>query len=96
MKIEAIDLQSALTEASRSLECSVMDLEYEIIQHPRKGFFGLEEKAIIEAKAKKDFEKILKKDYKFKNHKPETHEPKQENKIEIKNEKIKVKKKNTQ
>ncbi|EFV07240.1 hypothetical protein CSQ_0645 [Campylobacter jejuni subsp. jejuni DFVF1099] len=44
MKIEAIDLQSALTEASRSLECSVMDLEYEIIQHPRKGFLDLEEK----------------------------------------------------
>lgn len=64
MKIEAIDLQSALTEASRSLECSVMDLEYEIIQHPRKGFFGFgRKKAIIEAKAKKkDFEKkILKK-----------------------------------
>ncbi|MCW1565178.1 Jag N-terminal domain-containing protein, partial [Campylobacter jejuni] len=82
MKIEAIDLQSALTEASRSLECSVMDLEYEIIQHPRKGFFGFgRKKAIIEAKAKK---RILKKNPKkeftsSKNHKPETHEPKQEN-----------------
>ncbi|EAJ8122511.1 hypothetical protein BHT71_06230 [Campylobacter jejuni] len=95
MKIEAIDLQSALTEASRSLECSVMDLEYEIIQHPRKGFFGFgRKKAIIEAKAKK---RILKKNPKkeftsSKNHKPETHEPKQENKIEIKNEKNKSQK----
>ncbi|HED6049375.1 TPA: Jag N-terminal domain-containing protein, partial [Campylobacter jejuni] len=95
MKIEAIDLQSALTEASRSLECSVMDLEYEIIQHPRKGFFGFgRKKAIIEAKAKK---RILKKNPKkefasSKNHKPETHEPKQENKIEIKNEKNKIQK----
>lgn len=53
MKIEAIDLQSALTEASRSLECSVMDLEYEIIQHPRKGFWIWKKKAIIEAKAKR-------------------------------------------
>ncbi len=58
MKIEAIDLQSALTEASRSLECSVMDLEYEIIQHPRKGFWIWKKKAIIEAKEKK---RILKK-----------------------------------
>ncbi|HEH6096019.1 TPA: Jag N-terminal domain-containing protein [Campylobacter jejuni] len=95
MKIEAIDLQSALTEASRSLECSVMDLEYEIIQHPRKGFFGFgRKKAIIEAKAKK---RILKKNPKkeftsSKNHKPETHEPKQESKIETKNEKNKSQK----
>ena len=68
MKIEAIDLQSALTEASRILECSVMDLEYEIIQHSRKGFLGLgRKKAIIEAKAKKrNLKKVnffLKKDH---------------------------------
>ncbi|CAM3960367.1 hypothetical protein CAHE111092_00120 [Campylobacter hepaticus] len=54
MRIQAVDLQSALTEASMNLECSVMDLEYEILQHPRKGFLGLgRKKAIIEANVKK-------------------------------------------
>lgn len=90
MKIEAIDLQSALTEASRILECSVMDLEYEIIQHSRKGFLGLgRKKAIIEAKAKKrNLKKNPKKEFvSLKNHKTEQHKPKQESKNEIKNEK---------
>lgn len=89
MKIEAIDLQSALTEASRKLECSVMDLEYEIIQHPRKGFLGLgRKKAIIEVKAKKRvFKKTPKKDFlNSKNHKTHSQEikPLEANSYEIK------------
>ncbi|MEE6534503.1 Jag N-terminal domain-containing protein, partial [Campylobacter coli] len=51
MRIEAKDLQSALTEASKSLECSVIDLEYEIIQYSKNGFLGFWRKnAIIEAR----------------------------------------------
>ncbi len=64
MRIEAKDLQSALTEASKSLECSVIDLEYEIIQYSKNGFLGFWRKnAIIEARAKKQpySKKILEK-----------------------------------
>ena len=64
MRIEASDLQSALTKASNELSCSVVDLEYEILQYPKKGLFGIGKKnAIIEARAlkktqeKKPFEK---------------------------------------
>ncbi|MBM0637369.1 Jag N-terminal domain-containing protein [Campylobacter sp. VicNov18] len=95
MKIEAMDLQSALTEASRNLECSVMDLEYEIIQHPRKGFLGFgRRKAIIEATMKK---RILKKNPKkdfmaFKNNKIDQLENNQNDKIEIKNENFSIQK----
>ncbi|WP_291952921.1 Jag N-terminal domain-containing protein [Campylobacter sp.] len=48
MNIEAKDLQTALIEASKHFECSVVDLEYEVIQHSRSGFFGLfKQNAII-------------------------------------------------
>ncbi|TKX30683.1 Jag N-terminal domain-containing protein [Campylobacter estrildidarum] len=58
MRIEAKDLQAALTEASKNLECSVIDLEYEVIQYPKKGFLGFGRKnAIIEARAKKKYYK---------------------------------------
>lgn len=55
MRIEAKDLQSALTQAASELECSVLDVEYEIIQRPSSGFLGLfgKKNAIIEAHAKK-------------------------------------------
>lgn len=47
MNIEAKDLQTALIEASKQLECSVIDLEYEVIQHAKAGFFGLFRKNAI-------------------------------------------------
>lgn len=76
MRIEARDLQSALIEASKNLECSVIDLEYNIIQHPKSGFLGFGRKnAIIEANAKvKHFKK---------NH---SHNHKNYNKFSRKNE----------
>lgn len=53
MRIEAKDLQSALIEASGQLECSVMDLEYQILQQHRSGFLGFGRKnAIIECHKK--------------------------------------------
>lgn len=37
-KIEAETLENALIIASNDFECSVVDLEYEIIQNPSKVF----------------------------------------------------------
>lgn len=54
MIIEAKDLQSALTKASQTLNCSVINLEYQILQYPKNGFLGIGRKnAIIEANIKK-------------------------------------------
>mgnify|MGYP003379859494 CR=1 FL=1 len=50
MKIEAKDLQSALTEASIKLECSVVDLEYTILQQHKSGFLGFGRKSILKKK----------------------------------------------
>ena len=80
MKIEAKDLQSALIEASKNLECSVMDLEYEILQQAKSGFLGFGRKnTIIEVNVKKKFKKNFKKDFS-----PSKHFEKIENKFEEK------------
>lgn len=65
MKIEAKDLQSALTEASIKLECSVVDLEYTILQQHKSGFLGFGRKsAIIEVEVKRYKKKHFKKENK--------------------------------
>ncbi|WP_299547481.1 Jag N-terminal domain-containing protein [uncultured Helicobacter sp.] len=46
-KIEAQTLEEALIAAAKTFECSVVDLEYEIIQNPSKGFFGLGKKQAV-------------------------------------------------
>lgn len=52
-KIEAQTLEEALMIAAQALDCSVLDLEYEIIQNPSKGFLGIGKKqAIIYAQLK--------------------------------------------
>ena len=49
MRIEAKSLEDALFNASQKLNCSVTELEYVVVQYPRKGFLGLFAKnAIIE------------------------------------------------
>lgn len=92
MKIEARDLQSALTEASRVLECSVMDLEYQILQHPKNGFLGFGRKnAVIEVSSKKKFsKKNNKKDsaYTMREEKRSSREDKKNSKKESKNTEI--------
>ncbi|BCD69717.1 Jag N-terminal domain-containing protein [Helicobacter suis] len=51
--IVAKTLEEAIIKASSVLQCSVLDLEYEIIQTPSSGFLGFGKKdAIIEAKIK--------------------------------------------
>ena len=54
MRIEAKNLQDALLVAAAELECSVLDLEYEVVQHHKNGILGLFQKnSIIEARLKK-------------------------------------------
>ncbi len=46
---EAKTIQEACSLASKDYNCSIIDIEYKIIQHPKKGFLGLFAKnAIIE------------------------------------------------
>ncbi|HEC1539583.1 Jag N-terminal domain-containing protein [Campylobacter upsaliensis] len=76
MKIEAKDLQSALTEASIKLECSVVDLEYTILQQHKSGFLGFGRKsAIIEVEVKRCKKKHFKKENKphFRNEEKSNH-----------------------
>ncbi|PAF53314.1 hypothetical protein BKH42_06775 [Helicobacter sp. 13S00482-2] len=54
-KVVAKTLQEAITQASLDLGCSVTELDYEIIQTPSSGFFGMGKKdAIIVATIIKD------------------------------------------
>lgn len=46
-KIEADTLENALIKASNEFSCSIIDLEYEIIQYPSAGFFGFGKKSAI-------------------------------------------------
>ncbi|MGM0622904.1 MAG: Jag N-terminal domain-containing protein [Campylobacterota bacterium] len=54
LKVEAKTLEEAYQEASSKLECSITQLNFEIIQHPKTGFLGMFRKtAIIVATCKK-------------------------------------------
>jgi spoIIIJ-associated protein len=53
-KVEAPTLEEAYAKATEVLECSISELQYEVVQHPSKGFLGLFSKsAIIVAICKK-------------------------------------------
>ncbi|PSM51728.1 Jag domain-containing protein [Campylobacter blaseri] len=69
MRIEAKNLQEAITKAAEKLGCSVVDLKIDVVQHPSNGIFGfLKKNAIINASFGKDEQKISKtKDVKEKN-----------------------------
>lgn len=52
-KINANTLEAALTEAAKHFNCSLTQIEYEIVQHPSNGIFGfLKKEAIIIASKK--------------------------------------------
>ncbi|HEY9128675.1 MAG TPA: Jag N-terminal domain-containing protein, partial [Sulfurovum sp.] len=54
-KVEAATLEEAYEKASKMLNCSVSELQSEVIQHPSKGILGfLKKSAIIVATCKKD------------------------------------------
>ena len=62
-KIEAPTLEEAYQKASQMLECSISELQCEVIQHPSKGLFGFMKKnAIIVATCKKTASKNTKKE----------------------------------
>ena len=89
MKIEAKDLQSALTEASIKLECSVVDLEYTILQQHKSGFLGFGRKsAIIEVEVKRYKKKHFKKENKpnFRNEEKSNHFQKTDKFVKTENE----------
>jgi len=55
IRVEADTLEEAYGKAAQNLNCSVTELEIEIIQHPSKGLFGIfKKKAIITAVRKKE------------------------------------------
>lgn len=41
LKVESKTLETAYSEAAQKLECSVTELQVEIVQHPSSGFLGL-------------------------------------------------------
>ena len=47
LKIESKTLEIAYSEAAQQLECSVTELQVEIVQHPSSGFLGLFAKSAI-------------------------------------------------
>ncbi|MEA1879941.1 MAG: Jag N-terminal domain-containing protein [Campylobacterota bacterium] len=54
-KIEASTLEEAYIQASKQLECSISELQYEVIQYPSSGILGLLKKnAIIVASCTKE------------------------------------------
>ena len=57
-KVEAPTLEEAYQKASQMLECSISELQSEVMQHPSKGIFGfLKKNAIIVATCKKSASK---------------------------------------
>ena len=57
-KVEAPTLEEAYEKASQMLECSISELQSEVMQHPSKGIFGfLRKNAIIVATCKKSVSK---------------------------------------
>jgi len=47
IKIESDSLESAYAEAAKCLECSVTELDIEVIQHPKNGFLSFFKKTAI-------------------------------------------------
>ncbi len=54
LKIESKTLEIAYSEAAQKLECSVTELQVEIVQHPSSGFLGLFAKSAIIVALRKD------------------------------------------
>jgi spoIIIJ-associated protein len=60
-KVEAATLEEAYQKASQMLDCSVSELQSEVIQHPSKGIFGfLKKNAIIVATCNRDTKSSVK------------------------------------
>ncbi len=58
IKVEAPTLEEAYLKASKVLECSISELQYEVVQHPSKGLLGFFKKpALIVASCKRSEQK---------------------------------------
>ncbi|WP_187648506.1 Jag N-terminal domain-containing protein [Nitrosophilus labii] len=91
-KIEAPTLEEAYKLASKELNCSITDLEIEIVQNPSKGFLGIGKKnAIIIATCKKKEQNDIKRELEKKE--DEVVEKTQETKPQKVEETIKIEKK---
>lgn len=67
-KFTAPTIELALLNASKELKCSIVDLEYEILEKPRKGFLGLgkrDAKIVVSLKQKNSRQDELKHESKF-------------------------------
>ena len=53
IKIEAITLEKAYKDAASSLECSVTELQIEVVQYPTNGFLGFFKKSAVVVATKK-------------------------------------------
>ncbi|GAA8814008.1 Jag N-terminal domain-containing protein [Helicobacter pylori] len=92
IEIKAKTLEEALTQASIALNCPIINLQYEVIQTPSKGFLNIGKKeAIILAGVKESVKEIQEESAKETNTK-ETHqsaeEKKQNSEIETPQEEI--------
>ncbi len=59
IKIEAITLEEAYQNAASSLQCSVTELEIEIVQYPTNGFLGFFKKSAIIVATQKAVENVV-------------------------------------
>ena len=57
-KIEALSLEQAYKDAAETLECSVTELNIEVVQSPSNGIFGLFKKSAIIIAVKKAFKEV--------------------------------------
>jgi spoIIIJ-associated protein len=62
IKVEAVDIQSAILEASNKLGCSYKDVDYHVLQEPISAIFGIRKRnAIIVASIRVGDEKVSEK-----------------------------------
>ncbi|WP_121059440.1 Jag N-terminal domain-containing protein [Helicobacter pylori] len=89
IEIKAKTLEEALIQASIALNCPIINLQYEVIQTPSKGFLNIGKKeAIILAGVKESFKEVKEESVKETNTK-ENHQNHQNN-IEEKKQKLEI------
>lgn len=86
IEIKAKTLEEALIQASIALNCPIINLQYEVIQTPSKGFLGIgEKKAIILAGVKESVKEVKEEGVKETNTK-EIHQSAEEKKQNLETE----------
>jgi len=73
-KVEAPTLEEAYEKAATQLSCSIADLQYEVVQYPSKGIFGLLKKNAIIVATCKQPSAVMQKDIPSENEESETTE----------------------